>query len=80
MLEYKKSPMINLLTIPQAELETLIQSWGHQKFRASQILHWVRKVGVTSFDEMVNLPKRLRLDLKEFASIGSLELAIELKS
>jgi hypothetical protein len=71
--------MIKLHTIPQNELEEILKSWGHPKYRAKQIITWVRQ-GVTDISEMKNLPKALRADLEKFASIGSLSLDCELIS
>ena len=68
---------VNIHTIEKSELETLLQTWGHPKYRAAQILNWVRKNGATSFDEMINLPKLLREDLTKFATIGSLKVVTE---
>ena len=72
---------VNIHTISQDELETLLKSWGHpQAFRAKQIMYWVRKVGATTFEEMNNIPKKLRQDLEQYATIGSLKCVTELKS
>lgn len=68
---------VNLLTIHQAELETLIDSWGYPKYRASQILQWVHAKGVDNFDHMLNIPKELRHVLSERTTIGSLHLQVE---
>ena len=72
--------MINLHTIPLDELETILKSWGHPKYRAKQIYNWVRVQGVTDVDEMKNIPKKLKAQLKEHAAVGSLELDCELIS
>lgn len=68
---------VNLLTIELSELEQLIQSWGHQKYRAKQVLTWVRDQGVSDFEDMNNIPKKLRADLKEYSQIGNLVMAVE---
>lgn len=72
--------MIHLQTIPVEDLEEILQSWGHPKYRAKQIWNWVRVQGVTNIDDMKNLPKKLRTQLAEHASVGSLELDCELIS
>eukprot|EP00560_Eucampia_antarctica_P000266 CAMPEP_0197837970 /NCGR_PEP_ID=MMETSP1437-20131217/33946_1 /TAXON_ID=49252 ORGANISM="Eucampia antarctica, Strain CCMP1452" /NCGR_SAMPLE_ID=MMETSP1437 /ASSEMBLY_ACC=CAM_ASM_001096 /LENGTH=674 /DNA_ID=CAMNT_0043445463 /DNA_START=40 /DNA_END=2064 /DNA_ORIENTATION=- len=73
---------INLHTIKAEEFRTLLKSWGnYPEYRADQILHWVREKGVLSFDDMNNIPKKLRQLLKDHADIGgTLELEVELKS
>lgn len=72
--------MIRLHTIPKEELETIVVSWGHPKYRAGQILKWVKEQGVDDIDAMNNIPKKLRAQLKEHAAIQSLELDTELVS
>ncbi len=77
----KEPPLkINLLTIQQPELENLLKSWNQPKYRAKQILHWVREMGVSEIDEMENIPKKLRHILKEYTSIGTLGLEVEVIS
>ncbi len=50
--------MTNIKSLYKSELEEFITSNGFPRFRAGQILSWLGK-GVTSFDEMRNLPKNL---------------------
>ena len=78
--EEQTAKMINLHTIPQNELEEILQSWGHPKYRAKQIWNWVRVQGISDISEMNNLPKKLRADLEKYATIGSLNLDCELIS
>ncbi|KAL7532114.1 hypothetical protein ACHAXR_004443, partial [Thalassiosira sp. AJA248-18] len=68
---------VNLLTLPLPELETLLQSWSYPAFRARQIHTKIFSQGVSSIDEMTDLPLKLRTTLKERATIGSLHLEIE---
>jgi 23S rRNA (adenine2503-C2)-methyltransferase len=51
--------MIDLKSMTLTELETLLKSWGEPAFRAGQVFTWLHR-GVTSFDQMSNLPKTLR--------------------
>lgn len=46
---------------------------GEKKYRANQVYDWIVK-GVSSFDEMTNLPKSLREKLNEIYSIVSLKI------
>lgn len=78
--EDNSSKMINLHTIPQEELETILKSWGQPKYRAKQIMNWVRVQGVTNVDDMNNIPKKLKVQLKEHAAVGTLMLDCELIS
>ncbi len=55
------------------ELEQLLTSAGQQKFRAKQIFSWIAR-GAADFDEMTDLSKQLRQDLKLFAKVSSLNI------
>ncbi len=50
--------MIDIKSLYFDELEKIITDNGFPKFRAKQIWDWLQK-GVTSFDEMRNIPKNL---------------------
>lgn len=49
-----------------AELEKLCQFLGEPRYRAKQIYRWIYSDGVTSVEEMTNLPKRLRQNLASY--------------
>ncbi|KAL3826734.1 hypothetical protein ACHAXA_009343 [Cyclostephanos tholiformis] len=68
---------VNLLTLPPPELETLLASWGYPAYRAKQIQNHIFVKGVTEFDRMSDLPKRLRSLLGERTVVGSLRLEVE---
>lgn len=51
--------MTDLKSMTLEEMQALLKSWGEPSFRAGQVFTWLHK-GVTSFDEMSNLPKTLR--------------------
>ena len=54
--------MINLKDLTYDELEKFITDLGEPKFRCKQIFTWIGR-GVTSFDEMTDISKDLRLKL-----------------
>ena len=56
---------MNILDITLKELEVFLEENNFKKFRAKQILHWVYKKGVFTFDEMLNLPNDLQKFLNE---------------
>ena len=60
-------------------LEELVSELGEKKFRAGQIFGWLAK-GVTSFDEMSNLPAALRAKLREEWYIGQPSVVSEQRS
>jgi 23S rRNA (adenine2503-C2)-methyltransferase len=68
--------LINLHTIPKEELEQVLQSWGFPKYRANQVITWVRQ-GATDVTQMTNIPLKLRETLQQFATVGSLTLDME---
>lgn len=46
------------------ELEALMKEMGEPRFRAGQIFDWLQQ-GVENFDEMTNIPSKLRVRLQE---------------
>ena len=46
-------------------LEKFLKQYGKEKFRAQQIFKWVYEQRVTDFDQMLNLSKDLRIELKK---------------
>ncbi len=61
------------------ELENLISDMGQPKFRAAQIFKWLQS-GVTSFEQMTDIPLKLRQQLEEGCYIASLKIVKKLKS
>jgi 23S rRNA (adenine2503-C2)-methyltransferase len=72
--------MVDLYTMTQDELAKLLHQWGEPKFRAAQIQEWLYDKRVASFDQMTNLPKRLRERLAAEAKLGQLERVAEQSS
>ena len=54
----------NLLNYSISELQALIEGFGEKRFRAKQISGWLAK-GVSSFNEMKNVPAGLRRTLED---------------
>lgn len=65
------SDRTDLKGLTLAELEALFASLGEPRYRADQLAAWVFQRGVTSFDEMTDLPQGLRERLAERATIGT---------
>lgn len=60
------------------ELQLHIESRGEKQYRARQIAEWVYQKGARSFDDMTNLSKELRRDLKSrFPVFDSIKLCDE---
>ena len=68
---------VNLYAYNATGLEQLLVSWGQPKFRSKQIWQWLHVRGTTDFDEMLDIPKDLRVRLKQEASLGTLSVAAE---
>ena len=59
--------MIDLKSLTQEELTQALKEMGEPAFRGKQVFTWLYR-GVTSFDEMSNLPKALREKLRSNVS------------
>ena len=64
-----KAKKVNLLGMSQGELEQFLAARGEKPFHARQILQWIYQRAVDNFDEMTDLSKSLRAELKEGAEI-----------
>jgi 23S rRNA (adenine2503-C2)-methyltransferase len=69
--------MTNLYELTQAQLADLLQTWGEPAFRAKQIWEWLYDKRAASFDEMTNLPHKLRQRLMAETRLGTLETVAE---
>lgn len=67
---------IKSLYLPELELE--IRQMGDKVFRAKQIYQWLHEKLVTDFEDMSNLPKGLREQLKEHFTLTALT-AVDVK-
>lgn len=64
----------NLKSLSKTELVQFIERMGQKPYRAKQIIIWLYKRLATSFDEMTDLSKKFREDIKKKAYISSLTL------
>jgi 23S rRNA (adenine2503-C2)-methyltransferase len=62
---------INLLGSSQTDLEKFLVARSEKPFRARQIMQWIYQRDIDDFDEMTDLSKSLRTQLKEEAEIAS---------
>src|SRR5215204_3981655 len=65
---------LNVYDLSRDRLVALMGELNEPAYRANQVLHWLYKELVQSFDEMTNLPIELRTKLAERLRIGSAEL------
>ncbi|MDB6139842.1 MAG: rRNA ((2503)-C(2))-methyltransferase RlmN, partial [Verrucomicrobiaceae bacterium] len=65
-------PKQPILGLTQARLVELLAEWQEPSYRAAQILDWVFKRRVLSFDKMSNLSRSLRARLEEHFTLRSM--------
>jgi len=63
---------VDLKNLNPLELKEFMTSFGKERYRSIQILRWLYREGVHSIDEMTNLSKKFRQELKEVCTISSL--------
>lgn len=62
--------LTNFYSFTLPDLEAFLKKYGKEKFRAQQIFKWVYEARVTDFDQMLNLSKDLRAELKHLISFN----------
>ncbi|MGB9678964.1 MAG: 23S rRNA (adenine(2503)-C(2))-methyltransferase RlmN [Thermoanaerobacteraceae bacterium] len=65
--------MYNFKNMTIEELEEFFQDIGETKYRAKQVYKWIYQ-GVTDFDDMTDISKKLREKLKEIAYISQIKI------
>jgi 23S rRNA (adenine2503-C2)-methyltransferase len=65
----------NLKDMSIAELETFISRFGKEKYRARQIMKWLYQSHAGSFEEMTDLSKAFRNEIRDAARIALPEIA-----
>ncbi|MEJ2344282.1 MAG: 23S rRNA (adenine(2503)-C(2))-methyltransferase RlmN [Gammaproteobacteria bacterium] len=68
---------INLLGLTRTQMERFFVERGEKPFRATQVMRWIYREGVTGFDAMTNLSKVLRARMVQDAEIRLPELVLE---
>ncbi len=69
---------INLADLDREAMETLFaERLGSKAFHGRNVLKWIHKHGVTDFDDMTDVPKKLRAELDEIAEIRLPEIVFE---
>jgi len=63
------SEKINLMDLDRKGFESFVESLGHKAFNGRNIMKWIHKHGVTDFDAMSDVSKKLRLQLSQAAEI-----------
>lgn len=68
---------INLLGLNRQDMEAFFAELGEKAFRASQVTKWIHQLGVIDFDQMTNISKALREQLKQKACIQALTVEVD---
>jgi len=64
----------NLLGLNRQDMEVFFADLGEKAFRVSQVTKWIHQLNVSDFDQMTNISKALRAQLKEKACIKPLDV------
>ena len=67
----------NLLGLNRQDMEAFFAGLGEKAFRVSQVTKWIHQLNVDDFDQMTNLSKALRAQLKEKACIKPLDIIVD---
>jgi 23S rRNA (adenine2503-C2)-methyltransferase len=73
-MEAAPSERTNLLGLPRPALESFVAELGSKPFRARQLMNWIYKRGIGSFEEMTDLAKESRARLTEHAEVRTPEI------
>ena len=66
--------IINILNLTISDLQEIFKKLKLEKYRAKQIFEWIYKKSIFDFDQMINLPAKLRTQLKENFTISVPEI------
>ncbi len=67
----------NLLGLNRQDMEAFFANLGEKAFRVSQVTKWIHQLNVDNFDDMTNISKALRAQLKEKACIKPLDVIVD---
>lgn len=70
IIQQAQTGKINLMGLTLFELEDLVKQWGEPKYRAKQLMSWLYRRRVRTFEAMTNLPHTLRQRLVNLADIS----------
>ena len=73
-MEAAPSERTNLLGLARPALESFVAQLGSKPFRARQLMNWVYKRGIGSFEEMTDLAKEFRARLTREAEVRAPEI------
>ena len=65
---------VDLKTMSRAALADFVAEHGEPRYRGEQLFHWMYGKGVSDFERMSNLPKRMRRGLQRQATVEDIEI------
>lgn len=68
---------INLLGLNRKAMESLFDEMGFKTFHARQVFKWIHKHGIIDFEQMTDLSKALRAQLRLMSEIQAPEVILE---
>ncbi|AGA90659.1 23S rRNA m2A2503 methyltransferase [Thioflavicoccus mobilis 8321] len=68
---------VDLLDLTRAGIEALVEGWGYKAFHGRNLFKWIHKHGLTDFEAMTDLSKRLRLRLAAACTVGAPRVVLE---
>ena len=71
---------VDLRSLPQAHLASLVEALGERPFRARQLYRWLHRKGAASLDEVTELSLGLRGQLAVRSTLTTLDRATEQRS
>jgi 23S rRNA (adenine2503-C2)-methyltransferase len=80
MLSQMPDSLPSLVGMDRREIEAALEGRADARWRAGQIAAWIYKRAASSFDEMLDLPKALREDLKARFSVQPLQVSRHVRS
>lgn len=75
--ESVQTKKINLLDFNRAGMRAYFSEIGEKPFRADQLMKWIYQQGVTDFEQMSNLNKKLRAKLTANCEVKAPEIAYQ---
>ncbi len=63
MIAQMTASRLDLAELDLSEMESALESRGHERFHARQLYRWIYKRGITDFEQMTDLSKTLRARL-----------------
>ncbi len=64
---------LDIASMDILELKSLLRSFGEPEYRAEQIFAWLQS-GISSFDEMTNISKKLRQQLSDVCFLATVKI------